>query len=492
MNIKSLLIVPAILQLACLSAIAIPATPATSTPPTSPSPVNDNLGPWITSLSISPTTILPGGLVTFTVSAEDPNGIGSIVNDIKYPGISYTLRPNWNLGGATSGIQTFSNSIDHGISPTILGEYIIESIRAVDSLSNVSTYYPNGTVTNAKQGTHSLVIPTITVSSSLQDTTAPSIPANLSAVAISPSQINLSWTGSTDNVGVAGYKIYRDGTQIAIVTSATSTLYSYLDTGLQASATHTYAVAAYDVAGNVSVHSGQVSATTKSSSSITHTLLTSGNDSTDNNIYTTASIAPAPNTLITIAISENDPNAISTRIASISGGGVPSWDFAGYETVGGDGSTTPQRIYIYRAMSSSVGSSPITFTFTGQVKNAQWIVSQWGGVDTSGTNGSGAIATTMSTNRRNTTDTSNWNMGTLPAFSNPNDVNYSVFGVNANSVVFMPGIGFTKIDEQFSGEASEPSYLEAQWMANNVNVSASWGSPLNVGVEMLKLKAAQQ
>ena len=41
------------------------------------------------------------------------------------------------------------------------------------------------------------------------DTTSPSIPSGLSAISVSSSQIDLSWTISTDNVGVSGYNIYR-------------------------------------------------------------------------------------------------------------------------------------------------------------------------------------------------------------------------------------------------------------------------------------------
>jgi chitodextrinase len=90
------------------------------------------------------------------------------------------------------------------------------------------------------------------------DTTAPSTPTNLSASAASSSQINLSWTASSDNVGITGYKIYRGGTQIA--TSSTTT---YSDTTLNPSTTYSYTVAAYDAAGNTSVQSGSVSATTQ-------------------------------------------------------------------------------------------------------------------------------------------------------------------------------------------------------------------------------------
>ena len=91
------------------------------------------------------------------------------------------------------------------------------------------------------------------------DTTAPTVPTNLSATAVSSSAINLSWTASTDAVGVTGYKVYRGGTQIG-----TSIGTSYSDTGLSASTQYTYTVSAYDAAGNNSSQSSSVSATTQS------------------------------------------------------------------------------------------------------------------------------------------------------------------------------------------------------------------------------------
>ena len=90
------------------------------------------------------------------------------------------------------------------------------------------------------------------------DTTPPSTPANLVAAVQSSSQINLSWSASTDNVGVAGYRVFRGGFQIA-----TSTTTSYSDTGLSPSTNYVYTIAAYDAAGNGSSQSTLVSATTQ-------------------------------------------------------------------------------------------------------------------------------------------------------------------------------------------------------------------------------------
>lgn len=91
------------------------------------------------------------------------------------------------------------------------------------------------------------------------DTIAPSAPTSLSASAVSSSQINLSWAGSSDSggSGLAGYRVYRNGAQIAN-TAATS----FASTGLATSTTYSYTVAAYDNAGNTSGQSNTASATT--------------------------------------------------------------------------------------------------------------------------------------------------------------------------------------------------------------------------------------
>jgi chitodextrinase len=89
------------------------------------------------------------------------------------------------------------------------------------------------------------------------DTQAPSVPQGLTASAVSSSQINLSWTASTDNVGVTGYKIFRGGTQIATTASP-----SFSNTGLSPSTSYSYSVSAYDAAGNNSAQSASASATT--------------------------------------------------------------------------------------------------------------------------------------------------------------------------------------------------------------------------------------
>jgi fibronectin type 3 domain-containing protein len=96
------------------------------------------------------------------------------------------------------------------------------------------------------------------------DTTPPSAPSNLTATAVGSTQINLSWTASTDNVGVTGYLVERcQGAQCSTFTQiATPTSASFNDTGLTASTSYSYRVRATDAAGNLSSYSSTASATT--------------------------------------------------------------------------------------------------------------------------------------------------------------------------------------------------------------------------------------
>lgn len=83
----------------------------------------------------------------------------------------------------------------------------------------------------------------------LADTEAPTAPAALTAEA-SGMTVTLSWTRATDNVGVIGYRVYRDGVLIR-----DSVKRSYTDEGLSRDTEYVYTVTAYDGAGNESAMS---------------------------------------------------------------------------------------------------------------------------------------------------------------------------------------------------------------------------------------------
>lgn len=87
------------------------------------------------------------------------------------------------------------------------------------------------------------------------------MPANLAVSGTTVTSVSLTWSASTDTggSGLAGYRIYRDGSTTPLA-SVTGT--SYTDSGLAQQANYSYRVSAYDVAGNESAQVGPVSAIT--------------------------------------------------------------------------------------------------------------------------------------------------------------------------------------------------------------------------------------
>jgi hypothetical protein len=150
-------------------------------------------------LSANPTSVPTGSASTLTWSSTNAT--------------SCTASNGWTGAKATSGTQQ--------VTPTIATTYTLTCTGSGGTSAPVST--------------------TVTVT----DTQAPTVPTNLTATAASQSQINLTWTASTDNTAVSGYKVYRDGTQVATIAAT-----SYSDTNLTPSTVYSYTVAAYDAAGN--------------------------------------------------------------------------------------------------------------------------------------------------------------------------------------------------------------------------------------------------
>jgi chitodextrinase len=123
-------------------------------------------------------------------------------------------------------------------------------------LKNGTTYYYNVAANNSvgvsPDSNEISVVPGGT------DTTPPTAPTGLAASGTTATSTSLSWGASTDNVGVAGYHVLQDGTQIATVTGTT-----YAATGLSPSTAYTYQVNAFDAAGNVSAGSNMITVTTQ-------------------------------------------------------------------------------------------------------------------------------------------------------------------------------------------------------------------------------------
>ena len=93
------------------------------------------------------------------------------------------------------------------------------------------------------------------------DTEAPSQPTNLSVTGSTSSTVSLSWTASSDNVGISAYEIYVNGNYVTTVTSTSAVI-----SGLAPTTTYAFYVIARDAAGNLSTQSNSVNGTTTASS----------------------------------------------------------------------------------------------------------------------------------------------------------------------------------------------------------------------------------
>lgn len=121
----------------------------------------------------------------------------------------------------------------------------------------------DGAYYDSKEGTAGMAPQLVlTLAAAGSDTTAPGPPANLTGTAAA-GHVDLSWGPATDDVGVTGYRVLRDGAQIGTATGTT-----YSDTTVQSSSTYQYTVVAVDAAGNPSSPSNTFTATTPGVSNV--------------------------------------------------------------------------------------------------------------------------------------------------------------------------------------------------------------------------------
>ena len=161
-------------------------------------------------------------------------------------GTSYHFRIVGDIPAHTYSVYVTEGA---GAEIQLANNYAFRSSQAaVSSLNNLAVV--------AVTGSHTVSNFTISASVAL-DTIAPTVPVGLSASPVSTTQINLTWSASSDAVGVAGYTIYREGAEIASTDTS-----SYSDIGLSASSSYAYSLAAFDAAGNYSNQSAAVTATT--------------------------------------------------------------------------------------------------------------------------------------------------------------------------------------------------------------------------------------
>jgi chitodextrinase len=191
-------------------------------------------------------------LVVDTTAPSVPTGLASTAKTDRSVTLSWSASSD-NV--AVSGYDVFRDDTqvgsssttgytDNGLTPGTQYSY---TVRARDAANNASAR------------STALIVATLT-----PDTTAPSVPTGLTASGTTSSSVALAWTASTDNYGVAGYEVFRNGTPVASVTAT-----AYSDTSLTPSTAYSYTVRAKDAAGNTSAQSAALSVTTNTGNSAT-------------------------------------------------------------------------------------------------------------------------------------------------------------------------------------------------------------------------------
>jgi chitodextrinase len=234
----------------------------------------------------SDTGLLAGTIYNYRVGATDAAGNRSGYSAVATAttlALPDTTAPTAPTGVAVSGVSTNRVNVSWTASTDNVGVtgYLVERSQGSGSTTftqvgtSGGTNYSDtglqaGTVYNYRvratdaagnRSAYSAVVTATTLA--LPDTTAPTAPTGLAAQAASSSQINLSWTASTDNVGVTGYRVERRrGSSGSFTQIGTTSGTTYNSTGLSSRTSYSYRVRATDAAGNLSGYSNVASATT--------------------------------------------------------------------------------------------------------------------------------------------------------------------------------------------------------------------------------------
>ncbi|MDO6599031.1 GEVED domain-containing protein [Tenacibaculum sp. 1_MG-2023] len=176
-------------------------------------------------------------------------------------GTADTIAPVITLNGSSTMNLTVGDSFtDPGATASDnLDGNLTSSIVTTGSVntSSAGTYTLNYNVSDAAGNAATQVSRTVNVNA---DTQAPTAPTSLSASNVTQTTATLTWSASTDNVGVTGYEVFSGGTSIGTVTGTSANI-----TGLTADTSYSYTVNAKDAAGNTSNSSNTVTFTTSGS-----------------------------------------------------------------------------------------------------------------------------------------------------------------------------------------------------------------------------------
>jgi PQQ-dependent dehydrogenase (s-GDH family) len=228
-------------------------------------------GSTITTTSFNVTGLSAATSYAFTVKAKDAAGNESAASSALNVTTPDTQAPTTPTGLASSALTQSSVTISWTASTDnvavagydvyrngvkVNGSTITTTSFNVTGLS-ASTAYAFTVKAKDAAGNESAASSALNVTT--PDTQAPTAPTGLASASLTQTSFTLSWTASTDNVGVTGYDVYRNGTKIngSLVTTT-----SYSVTGLTVATTYAFTVKAKDAAGNESAASTALNVTT--------------------------------------------------------------------------------------------------------------------------------------------------------------------------------------------------------------------------------------
>jgi chitodextrinase len=198
----------------------------------------------------------------FTITSGVTDTVAPTAPTLTASGTTQTTT-NLSWSGATDNVAVTGYDVYRGA--TLVGS-TASTTFAVTGLTASTTYSftvrAKDAAGNISADSNSVSVTTL---APVVDTTVPTVPT-LSASGTTQTTTNLSWTGATDNVGVTGYDVLRNGVLIGSTTTATT----FAVTGLTASTTYTFNVRAKDAAGNISANSNTVSVTTLAVATVTY------------------------------------------------------------------------------------------------------------------------------------------------------------------------------------------------------------------------------
>ncbi|MEU7823747.1 PQQ-dependent sugar dehydrogenase [Catellatospora sp. NPDC049133] len=190
--------------------------------------------------------------VTAPSDSQPPTAPGSlrVVGEVRPNGVDLA----WNASTDNVGVARYVVYNGGNVVAEVGGNILTATLNNLQpNTSYVFSVLAYDAAGNPSQGSNNL--PVTTPPST--DTQPPTTPGSLRTTGVTASTVTLAWNASTDNVGVRGYRVSRNGTQIADVPDLTAS-----DTGLTPATTYQYTVLAYDANGNTSPVSPVLSVTT--------------------------------------------------------------------------------------------------------------------------------------------------------------------------------------------------------------------------------------